>query len=262
MKLTEDQFKEFEERGFLRLPSLLSFDAIQSLVRRVRDIMAGQIRYEGMFFQLETDRETTTFQGPSSDYRKIKDLEYDPLFLDYIQHPTFRQLAARYIGPNVSCMRAMVMNKPALSQSVVPWHQDVSENWAMSRPPAFTIWTALDPATLENGCLRVVVGSHRNGKIGTGHNLTEAGLHAFVEQGEVENIELDSGESIVFQNALLHGSGPNNSDHSRLAMTICLMDAATQHTRTGKSYPVIFGESALTQESIRDLNAIPGHVYD
>jgi hypothetical protein len=74
MKLTETQFNEFDERGFLRLPSLHSSDAIQALIQRVRDIMAGRIQYEGMFFQLESNRETTTFQGPSSEYRKIKDL--------------------------------------------------------------------------------------------------------------------------------------------------------------------------------------------
>jgi ectoine hydroxylase-related dioxygenase (phytanoyl-CoA dioxygenase family) len=262
MKLTGAQFKEFDERGFLRLPSLHSSDAIQALIQRVRNIMAGRIQYEGMFFQLESNRETTTFQGPSSDYRKIKDLEYDPLFLDFIQHRAFSQMAARYIGPEVSCMRAMVMNKPASSQSVVPWHQDISEDWAMSRPPAFTIWTALDPATVDNGCLRVVVGSHQKDKIGTGHNLSEVDLETFVEQGEVEYIELAPGESIIFHNALLHGSGPNATDRSRLAMTICLMDAATQHTRTGKHYPVVFGKHALTQVSIRNLNAIPSHVYD
>ena len=159
-------------------------------------------------------------------------------------------------------MRAMVMNKPASSQSVVPWHQDISKDWAMSRPPAFTIWTALDPATVDNGCLRVVVGSHQKDKIGTGHNLSEVDLETFVEQGEVEYIELAPGESIIFHNALLHGSGPNATDRSRLAMTICLMDAATQHTRTGKHYPVVFGKHALTQVSIRNLNAIPSHVYD
>jgi ectoine hydroxylase-related dioxygenase (phytanoyl-CoA dioxygenase family) len=132
----------------------------------------------------------------------------------------------------------------------------------MSHPPAFTIWTALDPASVDNGCLRVVVGSHQEGKIGTGHALSETGLDVYVEQGTVEHIELASGESIIFHNALLHGSGPNNTARSRLAMTICLMDAATQHTRTGKHYPVIFGENPLTQESIRNLAAIPGHVYD
>ncbi len=262
MKLTEAQFNEFEERGFLRLPSFQPAEFIQALIQRVSDIMSGHIQYEGMFFQLESDRTTTTFQGPSSDYRKIKDLEYDPFFLEFIQQGAFAELAARYIGPEVSCMRAMVMNKPAGSQSVVPWHQDISEDWAMSRPPAFTIWTALDPATIENGCLRVVVGSHREEKIGTGHTLSETDLKHYVEQGEVENIELNPGESVVFHNALLHGSGPNTTGRSRLAMTTCLMDAEIKHTRTGKHYPAIFGSNALSQDSIRNLTSIPGHVYD
>jgi ectoine hydroxylase-related dioxygenase (phytanoyl-CoA dioxygenase family) len=262
MKISESQFATFEERGFLRLPQLCSAEKIQALIERVHALMSGEVRYEGMFFQLESDQDTTEFHGSSKDYRKIKDLEFDPLFLEFLQNEIFAQLAERYIGPNVSCMRAMVMNKPANSQSTLPWHQDISEDWAMTRPATFTIWTALEPSTKENGCLRVVVGSHHQGQIGNGHMLNDAELATHVEKGEIEYLELASGESVVFNNALLHGSGPNASQRSRLALTLCLLDADTRHTRTGKLYPILFGKDSLTQEAIQGLKKIPEHVYD
>ena len=56
-------------------------------------------------------------------------------------------------------MRAMFMNKPARRGAVLPWHQD---RWTGLDPdPLVTIWTALDPCTIDNGCMRIIPASHR-----------------------------------------------------------------------------------------------------
>ena len=251
--LTPDDFQQFEENGYVILKDVATAEQAETLKQRVVDLMEGRVRYDGMFFQSESNRAVTTYSGPSDDYRKIKDLEYDPLFLEFMQNATFRQIAERYIGPNVSSMRAMVMNKPPLCPARVPFHQDISDAWQMSGPSVLTSWTALDEATIANGCLAVVPRSHRLGKVGQGHEVDDAALEAIVREAPLDYIELRPGQSVVFFNTLIHGSGPNTVPRSRIAFTLCLMDASVVHLKTGRPYPVMFGAEASMRQSVKAI---------
>jgi ectoine hydroxylase-related dioxygenase (phytanoyl-CoA dioxygenase family) len=231
--------------------------------------MMGKVQYPGMFFQRDAESGkyedikfgSSDFSGPSLDYRKIKDLEYDPVCLRFLQNPIFRQLGEKNIGPNVASMRAMMMNKPAGGSSSLPYHQDISTEWEMTIPPVLTIWTAIDEATRENGCLEIIPRSHLHGMIGNGHILRPEDEPRYAPPGSSLFLEMTAGEAVVFNNALLHRSGANRSNRSRLALTLCLMDAATRHRKTQRAYPVIFGEGALTPESVGALERIPPQVY-
>jgi phytanoyl-CoA hydroxylase len=268
--LTADRFRSFEEEGYLNLGCVMSAETLEGLRERITDLMLGRVRYRGMFFQLdETAGEHGSsagsgdaFAGPSLAYRKIKDLEFDDRFLAFMQNDVFRALAERYVGPSVASMRAMLFNKPAHSGSVLQYHQDVSEKWQMTEPPVLTIWTALDDATRDNGCLELVPGSHRHGAIGAGHMLTPEDEAKFAPPGSSRFIELEAGEAVVFHNALLHRSGANHTDCARRAFTLCLMSGSARHARTGRPYPLIFGPQALTVAEVRGLDAVPPHVYD
>ena len=191
------------------------------------------------------------------NYRKIQDLEWDPVFLEYMQGPLFRDICLRAYGAEarVSCFRAMFMNKPAGQGSVLPWHQD---RWNdMDRDPQVTVWTALDAATRQNGCVRIIPGSHRelvNPEHPSGF-LTEEQVAGKVNDAEAVFLELEAGEVALLHNWLLHASDINHSDRSRRAFSVCYMDAATAYT-DGRptTFPVIFGEDEL---STGDLKTAP-----
>ena len=164
--------------------------------------------------------------------------------------------------PNPREFISMVMNKPAQGGTILPYHQDVSAKWEMTTPPMFTIWTALDEATRANGCLEIVPRSHHHGKIGVGHMITAEEEVRYAPPGSSMFVELKAGESVVFHNATLHRSGINTTDKPRRAFTVCLMNGATRHTKTGKCYPIVFGRDALTPQQVKALTRIPSHVYE
>ena len=146
----------------MRLGVVASETQIDALCERINQIMLGDIRYERMQMQLcpsaSDDREMVDFsqnhKGSSLKYRKIQELEMDPLFLDYIQNPLFRDITQKKIGDRVSVFRAMFFNKPAEGGISKNWHQD--SGWDLSIPEEITVYTALDPQTRENGCLMVI----------------------------------------------------------------------------------------------------------
>jgi ectoine hydroxylase-related dioxygenase (phytanoyl-CoA dioxygenase family) len=140
----------------------------------------------------------------------------------------------------------MFMNKPANRGTFLPWHQD---RWtALDRDPQITLWTALDPATKENGCVQVVPRSHRHGLINPTHPsgfLSKAQSAAICTEDRIVYLELEPGEVVLLHNYLLHASDTNRSSQSRRAFSVCYMEAATLQNGEPGHFPAVFSEPAL-----------------
>ena len=253
--LTDTQWAEFEERGFLRLGKILSDSDLTALQERITAIMLGEAeaRYNQLLMQLDsTDgrnagEQSLGFKGATLAYRKIQNLEQDPLFLDFLRQPLFRAVCARAYGTDtpIAAFRAMFMNKPAHQGTFLPWHQD---RWNyLDRDPLITIWTALDPATKANGCVQIIEGSHKFGLLNPSHPsgwVTPEQAEELTARHPIRFLELAPGESVLLHNWLLHASDVNHTDVSRHAFSACYLDARTR-TTSGEEYTVIFGEESL-----------------
>ncbi len=183
-------------------------------------------------------------------YRRIDDLEQDPLFLAYMQDPVFEGIAQRYVGHEVSVFRSMFMNKPANWAQELAWHQDVGAGWGIDCDPIMTVWTALDEATVANGCMQIVPGSHRHGVINEGHFLSEAERAVYAADKDVIDLPAAAGEAILLHNYLLHRSGANTTAAARRAFSCTYMDAAARTLDTGQRFPVLFGAGALDPATV------------
>jgi phytanoyl-CoA hydroxylase len=253
--LTTSEEERFHATGVVRLGRVLDDAELGALRARIDAIMLGEVRYDGMMMQLdaETGRyedmpaQTPGFKGPTLAYRKIEQLELDPLFRRYLQRPLIRSIAERLIGPEVAIYRSMFMNKPAGKGTVLPWHQDGGLIWRLTGQPLLTLWLALDPATRENGCVRVVPGSHRLGLLSAyGHTITPGQEREHCPPERCEELLLEPGELVLLHNLVLHASGTNASGVPRRAFSVCLMDAALRSTEPGHpGFPVLFGRDAL-----------------
>jgi phytanoyl-CoA hydroxylase len=122
------------------------------------------------------------------------------------------------IGPNVKMMQSMLFIKSE-GKPGQAWHQD--EAHIPTRDRSLTaVWIALDDATVENGCLWVIPGSHRDGVL---HPVREQNdsrfdctqeAHGFrYNDGDAVPVELPAGAALVFDGYLLHRSMPNTAQH-------------------------------------------------
>jgi hypothetical protein len=260
--LNDAQWKQYSREGFLKLGRTLSDTALENLQRRINAIMMGEadLDYDKMLMQLDSSSgeysslsvQTNGFKGATLDYRKIQGLEYEPLFLGYLQCPLFHDICRRAYGSeNISCSRAMFMNKPARKGTVLPWHQDGGAGWQMDRHPVVTIWTALDAATIENGCVQVIPGSHLLGLLSEGgHTITPEQEAEYCTPEKIVHLELAAGEAVLLHNWLLHASDINHTDTPRRAFSCCYMDARTRKTDDRRpAGNTVFGEGALQVEA-------------
>jgi len=121
----------------------------------------------------------------------------------------------------------MIM-KQAVTGGAWEWHQDYGywyENGVLY-PNLCSVFTAVDGATKENGCLQVLKGSHLLGrvthlKVGDQTCADPERVAAACERLELVYCEMSPGDSVFFHSNLLHRSDQNTSQHDRWALVCC-----------------------------------------
>ena len=119
----------------------------------------------------------------------------------------------------------------------VPWHQD-GQYWPIRPLATCTVWVALDSSDRENGCLKVIPGSHRSGAV-YAHQpddredivLSQKLLDDQFDIGAATHLELQPGGMSIHDVYLIHGSDPNRSDRRRAGVALRYMPATSRFDR-------------------------------
>jgi ectoine hydroxylase-related dioxygenase (phytanoyl-CoA dioxygenase family) len=145
---------------------------------------------------------------------------------ELVTHPSILDVIEKLIGPDILVHSTTIFAKQPRKPGFVSWHQD-AYHWHLDEPRLVSAWVALTPSTSENGCLRVVPGSHKrrlpHAIIQRPDNmLKSAGLHVELEINEAEVVDfvLQPGQMSLHHANVVHGSNPNNSDGWRIGFAI------------------------------------------
>lgn len=129
-------------------------------------------------------------------------------------------------GNDVCHYHSKLMQKEPRVGGAWEWHQDYGY-WYKSGflfPDAMiSVMVALSEATIENGCLQVIKGSHKLGRVEHGFAGEQVGakieyVNACLERMELVYVELKPGDVLFFHSNILHRSEANNSDRARWSM--------------------------------------------
>lgn len=141
-------------------------------------------------------------------------------------HPALLDAVEACIGPDILLYNSTYIIKEPASPAQVAWHQDLTY-WGLADADAqVSAWIALEPATEESGCMRMLPGSHRAGPLrhetGSGNgNLLLLGQHVSgVDEGNARLCELAPGEASLHHGWTLHTSAPNRAQHRRIGLNI------------------------------------------
>jgi ectoine hydroxylase-related dioxygenase (phytanoyl-CoA dioxygenase family) len=168
----------------------------------------------------------------------LPDLQrYAPDVLSVASAADVLNMVQAFTGPDIAIWGTGVFGKPAHDGVATPWHQD-GQYWPM-RPLATTsAWLALDDATLKNGCMRVISGSHRPRKL-YDHRTVDASKLTLNQELDwqalgferEQPIEIEAGQMILFDLYLIHGSHSNDTPQQRRALTIRYMPTTSHFDR-------------------------------
>lgn len=143
---------------------------------------------------------------------------------ELMRHPRIVAAVSRLIGPDILCWTTNAFIKNPDDGRFVSWHQDATY-WGLGADRIVTAWVALTPSNPQNGCLRVVRGSHRWNQLPhvdthDPANLLTRGqeIAVPVREEEAEDVILAPGEMSLHHVLIAHASGPNRSGQRRVGI--------------------------------------------
>ncbi len=161
---------------------------------------------------------------------------------DLATHPAVLDAVEDIIGPDILIHSSTIFTKYAQDKKFVSWHQD-SHYWGLSEPRLVSAWIALTDSTIDNGCLRVIPGTHTRAFA----HLEEPQQTNILSRGTTvcDTVAVDQAIDIVlragqmsFHHAnLIHGSNPNTSTGPRIGVAVRYV--ATAVTQKKPHIPVI-----------------------
>jgi ectoine hydroxylase-related dioxygenase (phytanoyl-CoA dioxygenase family) len=179
--------------------------------------------------------------------RKLSHLAwYDPVMLSHARRPAIVDRIASLHGPDLKLYQDQLFMKPPGVGSRQPYHQDQPWGFHIDPPELMvTCWLALDDATLENGCMRVLPGTHRQGALP--REVIE-GYESRALEGCLDDevpLVLKAGECSFHHGHVLHCSHPNLSDQRRRGYATHYVSARCRYTgpEPEPEFPLVRGEA-------------------
>ncbi|PCC68480.1 Ectoine hydroxylase-related dioxygenase, phytanoyl-CoA dioxygenase (PhyH) family [Nannocystis exedens] len=157
----------------------------------------------------------------------------DAFWTSLVTDPRLVDIAEGFLGPDIACFTAHYICKPARTGMAVLWHQD-GAYWQLDPMEALTVWLAIDETTAENGCLRMLPGSHRTPLQpielrSDVPNMLCSSLDARgIDPARAVDITLRPGDVSIHHPQLIHGSEPNRSPTRRCGLDIGYIRTSTR----------------------------------
>ncbi|WNR46193.1 phytanoyl-CoA dioxygenase family protein [Paenibacillus roseipurpureus] len=203
----------YKENGYLLVKGVFNQQEVAEMREAVEKIItrAAQSKSDG----------NHAWQGdflPKEELKKLvlkgfHDVHYhDAAFTRAAVHSRMREVLTQIIGPNVQLHHSKMLVKPPEVGAAFPMHQDYPY-FPHEKHTMLAASVHLDDADEQNGCLRVIPGSHREGTLP--HVGTYYLNHKQYPITDGTPCVAEAGDVLFFNYLTIHGSEPNRSVRTR-----------------------------------------------
>ena len=222
-RLSNDQIEFFQANGYLAGIPVLNDEQVDVLRKELAELIDPNHPGHNLFYEFHANESA----DPSTVlFHALGAWRISPAFHDLLWNPAFLVPASQLLGGAVRFWHDQLFVKPPHHGGVVAWHQDYSY-WTRTRPMAhLSCWIGLDDATIANGCVHYVPGSHRWNLLpvtGLAQDMNSIESVLTDEQRlkfQPVAIELKTGECSFHHPLMVHGSYENQSERPRRGAVI------------------------------------------
>jgi len=220
--LTSDQVSQYQRDGFTYPVSVFTAAEVARYRTSLETFEAGQ-------------------GGPLDGGQRAKSYLLFDWVHDMVTHPKVLDGVEDLIGPDLILFYCTAWLKPPDAEAFVSWHQDATY-FGLEPARQVTAWLALTASTRENGCVRVMPGSHTDG-LQSWHsqpeknNLLTSGQHLDIDvkESRLVDMELGVGQMSLHHTHLVHGSNPNHGSERRLGFCASFIPASVHQVGEHRS---------------------------
>ncbi|QDT40919.1 Phytanoyl-CoA dioxygenase (PhyH) [Gimesia alba] len=164
-RLTSEEFEKFEQDGYLILRNLCPESLRQEMLAATKDGLARVV--EPVEYEADVEYPgsppSRNVMGGETVRRLLQSHSRGMCFTELVNHPAIVGRLSQLLGPDYVMPLAhhnCVMTKQPEFSSDTMWHQDI-RFWSFERKELISVWVALGEESLDNGCLKVIPGTHR-----------------------------------------------------------------------------------------------------
>ena len=226
--LSKEQVDHFRKHGFAYPFDAISAEEAAECVRRL-------------------DSYDAPLGGEAQKQLKIKAHVAAPWIVDLARNPKILDAVESVIGPDILLFGASVFSKKAHDTRFVSWHQDAAY-YGLDPQEEVTCWLGLTDADMENGCMRVMPGSHLaadadHEETYDPKNLLGRGqtIHG-VDDDKSVYMPVSVGQFSMHHERTWHASSPNPSPRRRVGIAFFYMPAHAKSIIGRRTATLVRGE--------------------
>jgi len=230
--LNQKQVENYNQNGYLSPLSFLTN-------REVR-------HYAEQYHVAREEADLRKFDHHGERYFRTNSHLVIPFANEIARHPKLLDMVESILGPNLLVWSAEFFVKPARSDKIVSWHQDLTY-WGLGEvDDELTAWVALSDVNHASGCMRFVPGSHKQSiqphrdTFGD-NNMLSRGQEIAVDVSEEDAklIELEPGQVSFHHGRMIHASGPNTTDAPRIGLAIRYITPSVRQLVAKRDYAMV-----------------------
>jgi phytanoyl-CoA hydroxylase len=234
-QLSDTDVQFFREHGYLAMNGLLTAAEVEDCKAALSDLAHRRTVWDKRVWAQEEPYFAQGGQDARNDdpELRIRKLAFfvhlEPRLHHVASHPRILSIVDALIGPGSRMIQDMALLKPPFRGSEKPWHQDAAYfDWTPLGGVVGT-WVALDEATIDNGCMQVIPGSHELGPAPHFHVRDCQLADQRVQVAQAVAIPLQPGGILFFSGLLHHGTPPNMTAMRRRALQFHYAGAHCRH---------------------------------
>ncbi len=217
--ITDAEIARYHEQGFIAVRDAFTSEEVRVAFEALNHLIAGRVpEFQNIQFRQEARGK---LEGLSLDERldSVRRLlyfvDYEPRLKAIAHKPQLLAVIEKLLGDKPEMFQDMALIKPPQGREK-PWHQDHAYFELTPETRVVGVWIALDPADIENGCMRVMPGWHRSGRFPHFQirdlQICDSEMNGLIEHRVA--VPLEPGGCLIFDSYLPHGT-PNNFTSSR-----------------------------------------------
>ena len=221
--VTDDHIAQFHEQGYLVLHNAFDAAEVQGALAGLLALLGGEHPdFDGVMYEhaaAGVDVESLPPQEKQNYVRKFMwFVQHEARLHALAHHPALSSLVTRIMGETPVLFQDMALLKPPHFGREKPWHQDHAYFELPLQTTVVGVWIALDEATLDNGCMIVIPGTHQQGPVVHFKQRDWQICDTHVNNNGALAVPLAPGGCLLFHSLIHHGTPTNSSTLRRRAV--------------------------------------------
>lgn len=243
--VTEAGVKRYWAEGYLAVANVFDEGMVAAALAGMEHLIHGNVpAFKGLSYE-QGARDKIATATPAQRYDLVRKMmnfvDHDERLNAMAEFSPLKSFLARLIGEDVVLYQNQALIKPPHGGREKPWHQDHAYFNVPLEKRVIGVWIALDPVGVENGCMHVLPGSHKEPVIHFRRRDWQICDTDILGQQAVA-VELQPGDMLVFDSLLAHGTPANNSDKRRRALQFHYRPASADVQWPASERMAVFGE--------------------